>query len=52
MLPAYLCLVLDLVGSLLKLADLSDDMGYLWEGRRVLNIYFNLYCYLFDCDMS
>lgn len=36
MLPAYLCLVLYLVRSLLKLANLSDDMGYLREGRRGL----------------
>lgn len=31
--PAYLCLVFYFVGSLLKLANLSDNMGYLWEGR-------------------
>lgn len=35
-LPSYLCLVFDFVGSLLKLADFSDNMGDLWEGRGVL----------------
>lgn len=31
--PAHLCLVLYLVGGLLELADLPDDVGYLREGR-------------------
>lgn len=31
---AYLCLVLYFVGSLLKLANLPDNVGYLWGGRE------------------
>lgn len=33
---AHLRLVFDFVGRLLKLADLPDDVGYLWQARKVL----------------
>ena len=52
MLLAYLCLVLYFVGCLLKLANLSDNMGYLWERRRVYIFIFNFknyYYYFFGC---
>lgn len=34
---AYLRLVFYFVGRLLKLANLSDNVGYLWQARKVLD---------------